>query len=774
MKRIAICFFSMLMLTSLESQAQKVDESMLNLDIIPKPVSALKQSGYFILNDQTVLICDKQFKADVAYIISEIGKCMNFSIKSGKDKSNGGIIISRVKDKFDIDAYAMTIDENQIHIEASDRGGVINALSTLKQLVLTNNKTLTRNIYIPSVKINDAPQFSWRGYMIDLSRHFFSLAQMRDMIDEMAFLKFNRLHLHLSDDQGYRIECKAYPKLNTIGSWRVDHNCTDETKNAYWGKPVQKAGEFANYGGYYTHEELKELVIYAKQRNIEIIPEIDVPGHAQAIIASYPELACVNKPFTVATGAVNGNNTLCPTCDGSYELIDAIIKELVEIFPYDYIHIGGDECNKSMWSNHQRCLDFVKSEKLEGMNGLQSYFIHKVETIVNKHGKNMIGWDEILDGGLAPNATVMSWRGESGGIAAVKMGHDVIMSPNSYNYLDLKQGQSYFEPNLGYSKLLLSATYNSKVIPAGLTAEERKHVIGNQANMWTESLGEYDKLTYMLYPRLFAVAENSWSPESVQSWDDFIERLKSHLTIFDQNSVRYAKSVFNPWVHHRGEDGSIKIWFTSELNNPEIRYTTNGADPTGESLLYADTLTIDQCTTIRAAIFDKGVRLGDIQTRNFPIHKAANAKATITSAGKTDCGKKLTDLSYGDFLEAGDQYWVSYADDCTIDLQFDSPIDMRSIVVNTQRQTIAKGYVPERFEVYGMIDGKQVKLADSGLIPASRIQGRNIFTYTLACKAENVTAIQVKVYNLKSIPAGHIPSNVGHVSSYSIDEIQVF
>lgn len=774
MKRAAIYFISILMLNSLGIHAQSVDVSKLNLDIIPKPVSAVKQSGYFTLNDQTVLICDKQFKDDVDYIISEIGDCMNFSIKSSRDKSNGGIVISNVKDKFEIDAYTMTVDEDKILIEVSERGGVINALSTLKQLILTNNKSLTRNIYIPSVKISDAPQFSWRGYMIDLSRHFFSLAQIRDMIDEMAFLKLNRLHMHLSDDQGYRVECKAYPKLNSIGSWRVDYNCTDETKNAYWGKPVQKEGEFANYGGYYTHEELKELVVYAKQRNIEIIPEIDVPGHAQAIIASYPELACENRAYTVATGAVNGNNTLCPTCDGSYELIDAVIKELVEIFPYDYIHIGGDECNKSMWSNHQRCLDFVKSEKLEGMNGLQSYFIRRVETIVNKYDKNMIGWDEILDGGLAPNATVMSWRGESGGIAAVKMGHDVIMSPNSYNYLDLKQGQSYFEPNLGYSKLLLSATYNSKVIPAGLTEEERKHVIGNQANMWTESLGEYDQLTYMLYPRLFAVAENCWTPESVQSWDDFIGRLKSHLTIFDQNNVRYAKSVFNPWLHHRGGDDGIKIWFTSELNNPEIRYTTNGTDPTGESLLYADTLTIDKSTTIRAAIFEDGVCLGDIQTRNYPIHKAANVKATITSAGKSSCGKKLTDLSYGDFLEDGDQYWVSLSDDCSVDLQFDSPIDIRSIVINTQRQTIAKAYVPERFEVYGVIDGKQVKIADSGLIPESRIQGRNIFTYTLDCKAEHVSELQVKVYNLKLIPADHIPSNACHVSSYSIDEIQVF
>lgn len=638
MKKKYLSLLSGIMFTL--SLTAQIPDGNLNTGIIPKPVDMTVGTGCFSLNRSTPVYVDGKFGGSVGYIESELKKYTDMDFKVVSDSAPGANSLRIVYDAgLSDEAYRLNIDSSGILISASGNGGMVNGFQSLLQLIrINNNRYGNMNVYVPSLSINDSPIFGWRGFMVDVVRHFFTVGQLKEVIDQMSSLKLNRLHLHLSDDQGIRVEFDKYPKLNSVGSWRVDYNCTDENVNAYWGRPVQKPGENSNYGGFYTKDEIRELVDYARIRNIEILPEIDVPGHSQAFIASYPELACKNKPYYIATGAVRHNNTLCPSNEKTYRMIDAIISELVELFPFEYIHIGGDECSKLNWQSHAQCQEFKKKNGLKDEHELQSYFIKRVENIVNSYGRKMIGWDEILEGGLAPNATVMSWRGEKGGIASARMHHDVIMSPSTYTYLDFKQGQSDFEPNIGYAETLLSKTYAYSVIPDVLTDDEACHIKGVQANMWSESLSDFGKLTYMAYPRLWAVSENGWTPKRLHDWDDFVDRVRIKSRYMEEDGVRISRSVFNPWVHHDGNGRVIKVWLTSELSSPEIRYTLDGTDPTWRSPLYSDTLIIEKTCMLKAAIFDGRTRLGNLLGKHFIVHKAAGADVRFMEKGNGATG----------------------------------------------------------------------------------------------------------------------------------------
>ncbi len=777
MKIKTLILGSLALLLSFNAEAQ-VPSEKLNVDLIPTPNSLIQNEGYFTLNKDSKIFVDKQFANSAPYAIEQIDQATDLVLSSSKKEQSSIQIL--FQSNLNPEEYKLNVDGKNITLYASDQGGVVYGVQTLKQLISLNNVSWGyANIFVPCVSIQDNPQFAWRGFMLDVSRSFYKIEEVYKFVDYMASLKLNRLHLHLSDDQGFRVEMKKYPKLNSVGSWRVSHVVYDENDNSVWGRPVQKDGELANHGGYYTAQELKDLVEYAKMRNIEILPEIDVPGHSQAIIASYPELSCEpHVDFKVATGGVRTGNTLCPSTEASYEFMDAVIGEICEIFPFEYIHIGGDECNKAQWSRHDQCQHFKKEHGLKDENELQSHFIHRVEKLVNAHGRKMIGWDEILDGGLAPNATVMSWRGESGGIAAAKMGHNVIMSPNHSNYLDLKQGQSDFEPNLGYSQALIKNSYTFEIIPKDIPQELRHHIIGNQANLWTETFAMPTSLWYMTLPRLHAVAENAWSLPQNKDWDGFVGRLKTHMRLMDFEGVRHAKSIFNPWLHHKGDGRSVKVWFTSQVNNPEIRYTLNGSDPVASSPLYVDTLTIDESATLRAAIFEDGERLGDVVARYFPIHKARGAKVKVYTAktpnGEFEGGEKFTDLSFGQYLEGGDTAWVEFWEDPKIEVIFDTPTDVNSVSVSTQRHTLTSLYAAKQIIVYGKTAGGEYReIGNSGELSENIKSGRNLFTDVVDAKAAGLSSIMVEIKRQATVPQGYVPDMVGGNTKLCVDEIVV-
>ncbi|MCL3780944.1 beta-N-acetylhexosaminidase [Prolixibacteraceae bacterium JC049] len=743
------------------------------INIIPKPASVQTGTGFFKLDKKTSIylgefaVLEKQFLQEID---GETGLRLSVS-----EKATSGIQLHKI-DGLAQEEYQLKVHKNAVEIKATSSAGAYYALQTLKQLIDKKNKN-GGSFLIPSVEISDKPAFAWRGYMLDVSRHFFGIDDIKKVLDFMAELKLNRFHWHLTDDQGWRIEIKKYPKLTEIGAWRVDYNVTDENISNWWGRPVQKPNEKATYGGFYTQEQIKEIVAYAKERHIEILPEVDVPGHSQEILAAYPEVSCEpHRKFYVATGGVYKDNALCPSNPDTYKFLTDVLGEVMDLFPLNYIHIGGDECNKSGWHNHKQCQQFIRKKGLKNEHELQSYFIKEVEKIVNAKGKNMIGWNEILEGGLAPNATVMSWQGEKGGILAAKAGHDVIMTPMEYVYLDLKQGQSGSEPNLGYSEALLSACYNYSVIPKDFTEEQASKILGLQGNLWTESISDWDKLTYMTFPRLFAVAENGWTAESEQDFDNFIERLRVQLKKLDAKGVRYAKSVFNPWIHHKGNRKSIEITLASELTAPEIRYTLNGNEPTKDSPLYTKPFTITETKTIRAAIFKNGIRLGDVVEASYTIHKAAGAKVVYNHRyTPKDAAQKelaLTDLNYGQLLAPDDKNWQGFSDDFDVTIQLAQPTDIQKVQLTSLRKTIGGTYPVKRVEVYGAgKDGKFSKIGDSGFQDECLIQGRNKIVTTVECPAKAISKIRVKAELLNPIPKGH--HKAGSKSHLMVDEIVV-
>lgn len=747
----------------------------LKVSIIPKPVELQRSEDSFQINKNTILSVGAKLKSHTPFLIDEIEKCTSLHLAVTETPAKDKGISIAIAPNLKADQYRLNIDSKRIEIEAGNYGGAVYALQSLKQLIQINNSRSAHSFLVPGLHIFDGPEFEWRGYMLDVSRHFHSVKEIKKVLDFMAALKLNRFHWHLSDDQGFRLEIKKFPKLNQVGSWRVDRNTTDENINAVWGRAPQKEGEIASYGGYYTREQVKELIAYGQERNIEILPEIDVPGHSQAIIASYPELACEKKKYYVATGAVRENNTLCPSKPFTYEFMEAVIGEVADLFPIGYIHIGGDECNKSLWEKHAQCQAFIQKHELKNEHGLQSYFIHELEKMVNAKGKKLIGWDEIIDGGLAPNATVMSWRGEKGGIKAAKMGHDVIMSPSSHQYLDFKQGQSDFEPNLGYAQTLLSKCYSYKVIPDVLSEQESKHILGTQANLWSESISDWSKLTYMTFPRLFAVAENAWTPQNNKNWDDFVERLKPQLKVMENQGVRFAKSVFNPWLHHQGNGKNIKVWFSSEVNKPEIRYTLDGSEPSAKSNLFSDTLTIRKTITLKAALFENGSRLGDVIQQEFLVHKAAGAQVKILSGENgTDQKTKekaLTDLSYGQLLEKGDTCWQRFDKNVEFELTFDKPTDIESVTIRSLRHTLQHLYAAYRIQVSVKEKDGFRQVGDSGFLHENVIQGRNLLSNTVTCPAEGLTTLRVKVTKIGEIPEDH--ANAGKQAFMKLDEIIV-
>jgi hexosaminidase len=741
--------------------------------IIPKPVQQELGEGHFEINSKTsVAVENEEQAAIVNQLFEPFQKVAGWqpSVIIGKK----GQIVFTTDQAIESEGYTLDVSPVKVQIEASSGAGFFYAMQSLIKLLPVDfyGNELQSDIRwaLPALHIKDKPAFGWRGYMLDVSRHFFEVDEVKGVLDFMADSKLNRFHWHLTDDQGWRLEIKSYPKLTEIGAWRVDHNTIDETVSNWWGRPEQKENEKATYGGFYTQEEVKEIIAYAKERYIEVIPEIDLPGHAQSTIASYPEIGCVNSAPYVATGGVADFNTINPGKEETYVFAEKMLNELMDLFPFKYIHIGGDECNKNQWKIDPHAQQKIKEEGLLNEQELQSYFLKRIENMINDRGRIMIGWDEILEGGLAPNAAVMSWRGESGGIKSAKAGHDVVMTPNKYCYIDLKQGHDDLEPNLGYSQLLLSTSYGYKVIPDDLTQEQSKHILGIQANMWTESISDWGKLTYMTFPRIYAIAENGWTAQTNKNWDDFTDRLQIQFKKLEQQNIRYATSAFSPWIDHKGNGERIEIQMKTEVNNLAIRYTLDGTEPSLESNLYKDAFFIDKSAELKARAFHDSKAVGYMSSFVFPIHLASGVKAFDYHQKKQDL-TSLTDLSYGK-LSRSDKRWQLINEDAEIGMIFDKKIRVKELKFNSLRFTIAGVYPPEEIEVYGSVDG--IKFEELGKLQQkkiSHVQGRNKIESSITLKDSEVNEIKIKFKTLNPIPEGHRAA--GKTSSILIDEIVV-
>jgi hexosaminidase len=591
MKKIMLAFV-MGSLTS-SSFAQKAMKTW-NMPVIPQPVSAItgEYPSPFKLTANLAIIVTKNpdVKRIAGYFTDQVSHATGYRLqtKEGTQASTNTICFFLVADNSIPDeGYRLKVTKNNIVLSARKPAGLFYGVQTLLQLLPPDilNKIPNGRIdwEIPAVTIEDHPRFGWRGLMLDVSRHFFTVSQVKDFIDQMAKYKFNLLHLHLTDDQGWRLQIKSLPKLTEVGAWRVDRTGTFGTLS----KP--EPGEKATYGGFYTHEDIKELVKYAGDRFINILPEIDIPGHSLAALASYPELSCTPGEYYVSPGdrfmiwPGGGqhfygllDNTICPANEKAYEFIDKVFTEVAQLFPFEYIHMGGDETARNFWEKNEQIKALMQKEKLKDLDEVQSYFVKRVEKIINSKGKKMIGWDEILQGGLAPNAAVMSWRGMKGGIEAVKLGHEVVMSPTDFAYLDYMQGDGIIEPPV-YASLRLKKAYQFEPVPDSIDASLIK---GGQGNLWTEQVYNTRHLQYMIWPRAFALSETLWSPKEKKNWEDFSVRVQKHFERLEMAGIKYSPAIYDPIISVAKKDtASIIVTLKTEIEGLSIHYSFDNSFP---------------------------------------------------------------------------------------------------------------------------------------------------------------------------------------------------
>jgi hexosaminidase len=515
------------------------------------------------------------------------------------------------------EGYTLEVTGEMIKMTANKPAGLFYAIQSLRQMMpaQVESKEFSMGMYpIMGCKITDYPRFGWRGLMLDVSRHFFTKDEVKSYIDLMARYKLNTFHWHLADDNGWRLEIKSLPKLTEIGAWRV------ERFGHFGNREDPKEDEKATYGGFYTQEDVKEIVAFANERNVTIVPEIDVPGHSMAVLAAYPELSTkkdvkrfVNPGTQFADWFPNGTfkmkieNTLNPSDEKVYEFLDKVFTEVAALFPNKYIHMGGDECYHGFWEEDANCQAFMKKNNLKDVHELQSYFVKRVEKIVNKKGKTLIGWDEILEGGLAPNAAVMSWRGMKGGIEAAKQKHDVVMSPTTFAYLDYMQGDATIEPRI-YSSLSLKKTYSFEPVPDSTDA---KYILGGQANLWTEQVQNYRHALYMTYPRAFAIAETVWSPKEKKDWDGFIARTENHFGRFDAANLKVSKAVFDAIVTTKMDGEKLICEMSNDMAGVDIFYTIDDSFPDKFSPKYTSTIEIPKGEiTLKVITLRNGQPLG--------------------------------------------------------------------------------------------------------------------------------------------------------------------
>lgn len=543
-----------------------------DLPLIPRPRVYQPGKGHFRLNKNTSLNTAASKQISPA-LLQSLGDQLRSSSRfplPQKSQSSNTIFLSLNKNpkaKLGEEGYELQISPSGIFLNANRPAGLFYAVQSLSQLLSLSGPQL------PCLQISDDATFSWRGLMIDVSRHFFDKQVIKRYISQMARYKLNVLHLHLTDNQGWRIEIKSWPKLNSTGSWRV-------ARTGYWrNQKAPEPGESISYGGFYSKQDIRDIIQHAKKNFVDIVPEIDIPGHSLAMIASYPELSCTNTPQQVLAGDpwnTTRTNVLCAGNDSVFLALDNIITEIAEMFPSKYIHIGGDEVSRAYWDKCPKCQKRIQEQHLKSSEELQSYFIKRVSEIVLSKGKKPIGWYENLAGGLAPDMAFMSWKDSKGGINASAKGHQVVMTPAANTYLDFYQGDPYLE-NAPFTLNRLRTTFEFKPLPPSI---EAKNVLGGQGSLWTEQVPNERKLQFMTWPRAFALSEILWSGNNEAGWDNFIHRVEKQLPLFDHQKVKYSRYFYDAIVTgNRNAQKELFLTLSTEVKDLDIYYTFDDTDP---------------------------------------------------------------------------------------------------------------------------------------------------------------------------------------------------
>jgi hexosaminidase len=611
------------------------------VSVIPEPVSIKRGAGYYKLPGViTVIIPNKpELKKMTESVLSKLAATgKKITLVNGKSAVIRFELTKIHEEELHEEGYRLSVKPTGIVVTANKPAGLFYGAQTLWQLLPQEIESKTKNSAVswqaPLIEIKDYPRFAWRGLMFDVSRHFFTKKEVEDFIDVMVQYKFNLLHMHLTDDEGWRVEIKSLPRLTTVGAWNVK-------REGYFGTfaPIPPE-EPKTYGGFYTQADIRDLVKYAQDRFVNILPEIDVPGHSMAAIVAYPDLSCTEgaDKYQVRSGEkfmdwpgpiAHFDNTLCPANEKVYTFLDTVFTELASLFPFPYIHVGGDECAKNFWEKSDQIKALMAKENLKTMEEVQSYFEKRIEKIVESKGKKLIGWDEILEGGLPESAIVMSWRGIKGGIAAAKMGHQVVMSPTTFVYLDYMQGDAISEPRV-YATLRLNKTYEFEPVPEGVDA---KYIMGGQGNLWTEQVTNTRHLQYMIWPRSLAISESLWSPKEKKNWNSFAAKVERNFGRMDLQNVKYARTMFDPvFKVSKGPNDSLQITLSTEVDGLDIHYSFDNSHPDDFYPVYKEPLLVPKDAVMLKVITYRGKQVMGKQL-DMPI---SELKKRLSGTSKTD------------------------------------------------------------------------------------------------------------------------------------------
>ncbi len=609
-KRFFICLALFMMV--LCSCSTKPEKSQLAA-IIPIPAEMTKQAGVFRLTENTVIYFSEEtpaVKKIASFLAEKFQKVTGHTLATQlvpEDWSPGdGIFFTTdsADNKLGEEGYQLTVTSDQLIARAPAAHGLFYACQTILQLLPSEieAREIQENVdwAIPCVEIRDFPRYQWRGLHLDVGRHLMPVDFLKKYIENMAMHKLNTFHWHLTEDQGWRIEIKKYPKLTEVGAWRK------ETLIGHGGS-AKKEYDGKMYGGFYTQEEVREIVQYAQDRFITVVPEIEMPGHSTAAIAAYPELGVTGKPVAVVT-SWGVFPDIYNVDDKTFSFLEDVLTEVMALFPSEYIHIGGDEAPKQQWEASAKIQQQIRKLGLKNEKELQTYFITRIEQFLNANGRQIIGWDEILEGGLAPNAAVMSWRGEAGGIEAAKSKHKVVMTPGSHVYFDHYQADPEFEPLAIGGYTTLEKVYTYEPTPPELTLAEAAYIMGAQANVWTEYIKTPEMVEYMVFPRLSALAEVLWSPVEKRNWEDFKTRLPKQLKRYEARDIHYSRSIFKPFFELVTDTVATAqaVELKTQWDGGILRYTTDGTEPTAESQVYKQKIPLDSCVHLGVALFING------------------------------------------------------------------------------------------------------------------------------------------------------------------------
>lgn len=730
------------------------------INIIPKPVSVQLNKGTFMLSDSVKIYYSHDTLVDYATAVAKKLKMQvgGFAMEPPTCCIYLKPLLSEKKE-----AYNMNVTPQNIIIEATDVSGAYYAAVTLSQLPKP----------IQSMKISDYPRFEWRGMHLDCSRHFFNAEEVKRYIDLLAMHKLNRFHWHLTDDQGWRFESKKYPLLTEISAWRADRSGEE------WnGRAPRQKGEPTTYGGFYSTEEIREIVSYAKERCVMVIPEIEVPGHSSEVFAAYPQLSCTGKKQEVTIGGYYPEEMTRNYCAGNdtvFTFLEGIFDEVLELFPdAEYIHIGGDEVSKNFWKKCPKCAQRMKNENLKDYDELQSYFIKRIASYIHSKGREVIGWDEILKGGMAPTVSVMSWRGVSGGVQAAKSGHKVVMTPSSHLYFDFYQNNPLVEPKSIGGLITTHKVYNYEPVPSKLTAEEATYIMGVQGNLWVEYIPTYEAVEYMVLPRMSALAEVAWSQKESRNWDNFSERLATQQLRYKELGLNaHAGADFVEFnTHYDKNKEAFIVKMSSQLFGTDLLYTTDGSKPTLTSTKYVQPIDVTSIVKIRAIVTQNGKIISKMPTDYFAgMHKGVgkkikyNCKVSPSYAGKGN--STLIDglTGYIDNSDENMQGICAMNFDVEVDLFAEEEISKVSL---SCLQSVGKWiYFPTELIVYRSEDGEKWEEVAKEIIDNSKAayQEKKVITLT-----EKFTSRYLRVVAVNGVTPKGLPGS-GKINWLFIDEL---